>query len=309
MVKPKLLITNDHRDITGGGTYVMMILHILRKHYQLYTDSDVNYYSRENTPWKLNPHEMHKFNGYFVPDVHLYCSYRGWTPPLGKKNIQITFFPQDKITIGWDKFFVLNDFCAAACNVVWGNKNHIVTPCFNDADYYIANKSNTVINIGQYFYEPDGHSKNQHLIIKWFKNQKTATKLICHGVTTNLQYYNHLRKISEDDPRIQIKGNATQKEVRKDLAEAKYMIHAIGYGRTNPAQVEHFGLVAVEALLSGCQPIVHNSGGCKDIPGVITYNQFDDIALLDTEPVKIREFGAMFNSKNTEQQILKALNG
>ena len=30
-MKPTLLITNDHRDITGGGTYVMMILNILKK--------------------------------------------------------------------------------------------------------------------------------------------------------------------------------------------------------------------------------------------------------------------------------------
>jgi glycosyltransferase involved in cell wall biosynthesis len=308
-MKTSLLITNDHRDVTGGGTYVMMILYILRDHFNLYTDRDVDYYSRNNTPWKLNPGEMQQADISFVPDIHLYASYGGWVAPQGKKNIQITYFPQDKNIAGWDNFFVLNDFCADAFRRTWNIEGSIITPYFDESAYYSAEKKNTVINIGQYFYEQDGHSKNQHLIIEWFKNQDTANKLICHGMITNAQYYDQLCKMAGDDPRIEIKGNSTQEEIRQDLAEAKYMIHAIGYNRTAPAQVEHFGLVAVEALLSGCQPIVHNSGGCKDIPGVITYTEFNEIVLLDTDPIKIREFGLRFNIKNTEQEILKAING
>ena len=40
---------------------------------------------------------------------------------------------------------------------------------------------------------------------------------------------------------------------------------------------EHFGIVAIEAMASGCQPIVHNSGGCKDIDGVWVWNNFEDM--------------------------------
>jgi glycosyltransferase involved in cell wall biosynthesis len=308
-MKPSLLITNDHRDITGGGTHVMMLLHILRDHFDLYTDKDIDYYSRDNTPWKLSLGEMQQANVSVVPDIHLYASYGGWVAPQGKKNIQIVYFPQDKNIAGWNNFFVLNEFVAKACQQAWNVEASIVPPYFNESAYYISEKKNTVINIGQYFYEQDGHSKNQHLIIEWFKNQNTANKLICHGIINNAQYYDQLCKMAGDDPRIVIKGNSTQEEIRQDLAEAKYMIHAIGYNRTAPAQVEHFGFVAVEALLSGCQPIVHNSGGCKDIPGVITYTEFNEIVLPNTDPIKIREFGLRFNIKNTEQEILKVING
>jgi glycosyltransferase involved in cell wall biosynthesis len=285
----------------------MMILNILRNHFDLYTDTDVEYYSRENTPWKLNLGEMRQADFSFSPDVHLYASYRGWVAPKGKKNIQITYFPQDKNIAGWDNLFVLNEFCVEACRQFWNVEGSIVTPFFNEHDYYVTEKKNTVINIGHYFYEQDGHSKNQHMLIEWFKNQDRADKLICHGMVSNIEYYEYLRRMAEGDSRIEIKGNSTQAEIRKDLAEARYMIHAMGYGRTSPAQVEHFGLVVVEALLSGCQPIVHNSGGCKDIPGVITFDQFSDIVLADTDPTKIIEFGLMFNVKNTEQEILKAI--
>lgn len=307
-MKPTLLITNDHRDITGGGTYVMMILNILKNHYTLYTDRDVDYYSRENTPWKLNVGEMHQADMLQTPDVHLYAGYGGWVAPVGKKNIQITYFPQSKNITGWDKFFVLNEFCVEACRRIWNVEGSIVTPYFDESCYYVREKKNTVINIGQYFYEQDGHSKNQHLIIDWFKNQNKVDKLICHGMTTNGQYFGQLKRMTDNDPRIEINGNSSQDEIRKDLAESKYMIHAIGYGRTNPAQTEHFGLVAVEALLSGCQPIVHNSGGCKDIPGVLIYNEFNEIALPETDPSRLRELGLQYSIKNTEQQILKAIN-
>lgn len=306
--KPKLLITNDHLDVTGGGTYVMMILHILRNHYELYTDHDIGYYSRDNTPWKLNVGDVHQYDYSFKPDLHLYTSFRGWIPPLGEKNIQITFFPMNKNIEGWNNFFVLNEFCASYCDTMWGGKSYIVTPCFNESDYYTANKNNTVINIGSYFYEQDGLSKYQHLVVEWFKNQNTATKLICHGMAVNPQYYEYVKRMSEDDPRIEIKCNSSQQEIRKDLSEAKYMVHAMGYGRSIPYEGEHFGLVAVEALLSGCQPFVHNSGGCKDTLGVITYNEFSDIVLSDTDPAKIREFGLRFSIENTEQQILAAIN-
>ena len=307
-VKPQLLITNDHRDITGGGTYVMMILHILQEYFDLYTDIDVEYYSRENTPWKLNATAMKQADSSLIPDVHLYASYGGWIAPRGKKNIQIIYFPQDKSIQGWDKFFVLNEFCADACRQIWNVDSTIVTRYFNEIDYYVSEKENTIINIGQYFYEEDGHSKNQHLIIEWFQNQDTAKKLICHGMTTNLQYYNHLQELAKADHRIEIKGNASQEEIKEDLSKAKYMVHAIGYQQTNPAKVEHFGLVAVEALLSGCQPIVHNSGGCKDIPGVLTYSKFSEIVLADTSPLKLREIGFGFSMNTTKQQILKAIN-
>ena len=86
------------------------------------------------------------------------------------------------------------------------------------------------------------------------------------------------------------------------------MLHAIGYGRTDPAQTEHFGLVAVEALLSGVQPIVHRSGGCKDIPGVLTYDRFDEIQLPEKpDTYALRVHGQQFSIQNAENQLMKAL--
>lgn len=306
---PSLLISNNHEDYTGGGTYVMMILNILKKHYTIYTDKNVQYYTAQNTPWKLNSDEIQLAPSSFVPDVHLYADYWGWTQPRGKLNIQIMYYPQPKKIDGWNKFFALNDFCKDVIDTLYSTNSHIITPYFDSSQYYLKEKTNTLINIGQYFVDLDGHSKNQHLIAEWFKSQSNFDNLIFHGKLTNQAYYNQVVNASKDDPRIIVKYSRSQAEIREDLAKSKYMIHAIGLGRTNPAQTEHFGLVAVEALLSGCQPIVHNSGGCKDITGVLSYDNLSDITFPKSDPEALRKIGLEFSIDNTEKQLLEAIHG
>ena len=305
--RPKLLITNNHEDYTGGGTYVMMIVNILKRYYDIYTDKNLDYYLNPNTPWRLAPGEIGMLESNMPIDLHLYADYHGWTPPLGKRNIQIIYYPLDKKIDGWDTFFVLNEFCLAECNRLWPGRGHIVTPYFDSNGFYILPKKKQAINVGHYFVDPDGHSKNQHHVIHWFRNQTQFETLVLHGKLTHPDYYNFLLELADHDPRIQLKYNRPQEEIRLDLAESMAMIHAIGYGRNSPAQTEHFGLVAVEALLSGCQPIVHNSGGCRDIPGVVVYNDFSEIRLINANPQALREIGCTFNEDYTHKQILKVL--
>ena len=148
------------------------------------------------------------------------------------------------------------------------------------------------------------------MVIAWFKTQPQLKKLICHGTVTSPDYFQALQGMAADDPRIELKYNRPHAEIREDYATARYMVHAIGVGRTDPAQTEHFGIVAVEAMLGGCQPFVHNSGGCRDITGVIPYDEFEDIDLTQAAtPEELRAHGLRFTLENTRQQILKAFNG
>lgn len=310
MKKLKLLITNNHQDYTGGGTYVMMFLNILKKYYDLYTDSNLEYYTSLSTPLRLDEDDIRLASSNMTFDVHLFASYWGWVQPRGKINIQIIYYPVQKNMEGWNSVFVLNEFCRSAVLNLYPNiKTHTFTPYFNKNEFYISKKKNTVINVGHYFIEPDNHSKNQHLIIEWFKTKPELDKLILHGKVTNEQYFVKCLELAEEDSRIEIKCNELHEEIRKDLSEAKYMVHAIGLNRTNPAQTEHFGLVAIEAMLSGCQPYVHNSGGCKDLPGVVVYDNLSDIVLKEPNPYELQKIGKTFNIENTEKQLLEVLNG
>jgi hypothetical protein len=68
------------------------------------------------------------------------------------------------------------------------------------------------------------------------------------------------------------------------LGEAKFLVHAQGLTGNTPDEVEHFGIVAIEALASGCMPIVHDSGGCRNIPGVRVWRRWDNIVPLMSIP-------------------------
>jgi len=56
--------------------------------------------------------------------------------------------------------------------------------------------------------------------------------------------------------------------------------------------------------------VVHRSGGCKDIPGVMTYDSFEEIQLPESIDVEsLINYGQRFNIQNSENQLLKALYG
>lgn len=306
-MKKTLLITNGHQDYTGGGTYVMMMLNILKHHYDIYTTDNIEYYVHPMTPLRLERAEIkrHNRNTY---DVHLFANFWGWMPPMGKINAQIMYYPVPKKMTGWNRLLLLCDFCKAEAERLNPElEKYIITPYYNPNDFYIGKKSNTIINVGHYFLQEDGHSKNQHLVLEWFKNQNYFTKLVLHGKMTHPHYYQYLVNAAQNDPRVHIYHDCTQEQIRKDLSEAKYLIHANGYSRKEPVQQEHYGLVILEAMLSGCQPIVHNSGGAKDIPGVTTYNTFNDITFPEVDPQEVRKNGFVFSKDNTEIQLLNAL--
>ena len=78
-------------------------------------------------------------------------------------------------------------------------------------------------------------------------------------------------------PNITVLAAISNEQLRRLYSKSAYLISATGYARNNPGQTEHFGYIAVEAMAAGCQPLVHNSGGCRDILGVRVWNDFADL--------------------------------
>ncbi len=303
----KLLVTNRHLDHLGGGSHVMMMINILKDYFEIYVDRGVAYYISASNPWRLTPGAVKEDNGAADYDLHLYADYNGWTEPRGRANIQIIYFPLNKRIDGWDRLLVLSEFLKRQCDVIYPGRARVVGPYYDPSEFTISEKTNSIINIGHYFMEPDGHSKNQHYVIEWFKSRRDVDELILHGRITSPRYFEYLKSMAESDSRIKIRHDESQSVVRADLSHSKYMVHAMGYGRTNPAQTEHFGLVALEALLSGCQPIVHNSGGCPEIPGTLTYEHMSTIALQSTNPQILRLHGMNYSMQRSRVQLISVL--
>jgi len=87
-----------------------------------------------------------------------------------------------------------------------------------------------------------------------------------------LEYSRNLQKIIPDNGRVVI--NPEKGLYQKTLARAKFYLHLM--------QGEHFGITIVEAMSAGCVPIVHDSGGPKEIVGDsgFLWRQIDDIPTL-----------------------------
>jgi SAM-dependent methyltransferase len=318
LTKPTLLLSNHHRDFSGGGQAVLQMLYLMQDHFDIYVDHDISAYC----PNKLldDPDFRHPKIAPLdlVPSVHLLAHYRGWEAPRGDVNIQLCFFPVEKKIDGWDLGLVVHDFVARAVRAEWQIPSVTVPPFFDHSEYAVSKKSNTCITIGNYFLEQDGHSKNQHLIIDWFKENATRLgleRLILHGFPADPNYVQSLREKIIGDSRIELFCAAPSEQVRADLSLASWLIHAIGYGRTKPEQTEHFGMVAVEALLSGAQPLVHFSGGCPEIFGVKHWADFGELSAIiesgyKVPPQTLREYGAIYaieNSKRCMEHLIRAI--
>ncbi len=58
---------------------------------------------------------------------------------------------------------------------------------------------------------------------------------------------------------------ARREDLRKLYSKARVFVHAMGYGYTNPADTEHFGIAVEKAALSGCWTVAHASGGAPEM--------------------------------------------
>lgn len=290
--KLKLLVSNDHPDHSGGGNYFMMILSLLKDYVEFYVDDHLDYYSDPSTLHAFSKEEIHPVDSSFVPDLHLYASYRGWMKPRSSNAIQVCYYPIKKKIDGWN---TMNAWVARQISLQWKKSTFVVSPFYENSNFHVTNKENTCITIGNYFYGKNKHSKNQHLIIEWFEKNKQVLnlkELILHGFILDQSYYDKLHLLAKSNVNIRIHNASPKEQILQDLAKSKYLIHAMGLGRNtsftrllNPLglyraripEVEHFGLIAVEALLSGCLPIVHNSGGCPEIEGTMIYENLCEI--------------------------------
>ena len=100
---------------------------------------------------------------------------------------------------------------------------------------------------------------------------KKTYKLIIAGavVEETISYFEKLRKISSDYiDFISFHENPSRSDIENYYSLSKIFWHAKGYGvdeKTNPYDLEHFGLTTVEAMSAGCVPVVINKGGQKEI--------------------------------------------
>lgn len=227
------------------------------------------FYSKNNLLKKLNLSRQY--------DLLIFLSDGSLPFSLAKKNI--IHFQRPFINVGGKSFF--NQLKLKRFQRVIANSRF--TKSFIDKEYAVSadvlfppvdvekfksgKKRDLIISVGRF-----ERFKKQKEMIKVFRQISPRLAgwefcLIGGLLEGNKEYFEELKVIAQKAS-IRLLANISFDNLRKHYAEAKIYWHAAGFGedeKTNPAAMEHFGITTVEAMASGCVPIVFDGGGQREV--------------------------------------------
>lgn len=114
-------------------------------------------------------------------------------------------------------------------------------------------------------------AKKQEILVEAFrdgyaKGMLKGYELVLAGglIPSDQAYFEKLTRIVSDIP-VKLLANITNDELTGLYRTSEVYWHAAGYGETNPAQMEHFGITTAEAMSAGVVPVVYGAGGQLEI--------------------------------------------
>ncbi|MDD5089075.1 MAG: glycosyltransferase [bacterium] len=298
-----IVVESRHRDASGGGRYTAQLAACFQEFGEVFLGESL---ADDETFSRMHGIQIPRYQNSFQPDLFVAVSHWGGIKPIGKKNAHAMFFPLEanRSPAEFDYLICLNEFVRLHSVARFPEKRDhafVITPAVELERHAPPRpKERLLLSVGNYFRESDGHSKNQHIVLDWFARNRLwdTHRLVFTGFVVSQDYFAELQDSAARIPNVSVLSAVARADLLDLYARASFLIHANGFGRDNSYQTEHFGYVAIEAMASECQPIVHNSGGCRDLPGVRVWNQPDDIGPLmyPYDGPALRRHAASFSS-------------
>lgn len=175
----------------------------------------------------------------------------------------------------YKRILTISDFSKHWIKQYWGLQSDVLYPPVNVKSFSPASKKkNWIVHVGRFFVT--GHNKKQLDLIKVFRqlvDSKGLTGWELHFVgsvaegSKHQQYFEQCRYYAKDYP-VFFHTDIPFKELKEILSKGKIYWHATGLDEDeerSPILFEHFGVTTVEAMASGCVPVVIKAGGQKEI--------------------------------------------
>lgn len=156
----------------------------------------------------------------------------------------------------------------------WGiaGNRHIYPPVDMEPTGPPGPKENVILSVARF---ESGGSKQQAEMVAAFARllarDPRATRgwrlVLCGGSASPNPYLERVRAEIAARPGlpVELRVNIALDELKRQYARAAVFWHLCGLGRSNPADIEHFGMSTVEAMQNGCLPVVFDGGGQREI--------------------------------------------
>ncbi len=206
----------------------------------------------------------------------------------------------------WKLAICNSSFTEALIKNNWSVKTQVVYPPVDTSRMRSLKKKKYILSVGRLlgYRSPKKHQ----VLIDVFKELVDSKKL--EDWSLHIVGYISPEELKDLEQReeelrgypIKFYPNYLYKNLLKLYGESSIYWHATGFGEENPIDMEHFGISTVEAMASGCVPVVINLGGQKEIieDGQSGY-LWDNV-----EDLKKYTLEVVGNNKKMEQMSIKA---
>jgi glycosyltransferase involved in cell wall biosynthesis len=213
----------------------------------------------------------------------------------------------------YQKIVTISEFSQSWIDTYWHLNSEVLYPPVAVTDFKPAKrKKNIIVHVGRFFV--GGHSKKQLEMLRVFRKLVDAGHndwelhfigSVAQG-DTHQRYLDTILDEAEGYP-VVVHTNASFSKLQNILSKAKLYWHATGLDENenkDPGMLEHFGITTVEAMASGCVPIVINKGGQPEIvtkdTGYVWQNRAELFAI--TKDLMLNERKRATISKNAVER-------
>lgn len=181
------------------------------------------------------------------------------------QHVSLPFWKKMKI----DRIICNSEFTKLSIDQSVGKLADVIYPPVDIETFNIGKKEKIILSVGRF--SSAYQAKKQEVLIDIFidgvKNGmlKDWELVLAGGVLPSDQSYLEMLKKRALGYAITFLPNTVFETLQKEYSRATIYWHAAGFGETSPQYMEHFGITTVEAMASGCIPIVFNGGGQPEI--------------------------------------------
>jgi glycosyltransferase involved in cell wall biosynthesis len=168
-------------------------------------------------------------------------------------------------------FYKKSQFSAIVCNShftkehidkILASHAYVIYPPVSTDTFMPGKKSKTILSVGRF--SAGYQAKKQEVLISAFRQGIASGALkgfslaLAGGfIESDEAYLTSLKDMAQGLP-VTFFVNCPFKDLRQIYANSMMYWHAAGYGESKPEHMEHFGISTVEAMRSGCVPVVYN---------------------------------------------------